>query len=645
MTIFPDHPHAAAMRHLGAADERMARLTVPALAALTALCLAPPALAAPLFKDATKNLGSPQPCFDPNNPDAEGCYTHYVLMVDLDGDGALDLVFAGGGGYYVPDVTAPFIVYLNDGTGHFTYVNATVFGGFAGRVRQIAIGDVNGDGRPDIYVPQGYGKQADGIQDAFFINYGGHPPVFVDESATRLPITSRAGAVRFGDVDGDGDLDLVITDWGDNPPMSAGTAHLYLNDGIGHFTEKLGAIPQDTQNIGTGPIDLDFADVDGDWSLDLVVASRVGNSLLFLNDGTGTFTHAPLPKQPGPYVYGPDECDVDGDGDLDIWLDNGGAGHTEQLLINDGHGKFTDETAQRVTGNPSAGDNKVQCVDIDGDGDFDAVIASLSDHERILLNDGTGHFTLQPDAFPPILDSTLGLDVGDVDGDHILDVITAQGESGPFLNRLYLGIAPQPADTRPPGFRAVETLKDGVLPGKVRVRFAVTDSATTDTGPRLKQAYLELTGASKLPARFMGGDLFRAELDVTAGETITYRACAVDVAGNTGCSPFVTFTAAGNPGTGGASSAGSGATSSSGASGSGGAGGSGGASGSGSSGASGGSGGSGGAGGGGSAGGCGCAVPGSDGSGAAGGALGVVGLALAALSRSRRRARGPVKKR
>ena len=69
---------------------------------------ATPAAAAPLFKDATTNLGSPQPCFDAANPDAEGCYTSYVVMADIDGDGDLDLVFAGGGGYYVPDTTAPW---------------------------------------------------------------------------------------------------------------------------------------------------------------------------------------------------------------------------------------------------------------------------------------------------------------------------------------------------------------------------------------------------------------------------------------------------------------------------------------------------------------------------------------------------------
>jgi MYXO-CTERM domain-containing protein len=118
-----------------------------------------------------------------------------------------------------------------------------------------------------------------------------------------------------------------------------------------------------------------------------------------------------------------------------------------------------------------------------------------------------------------------------------------------------------------------------------------------------------------VPARFMGGDLFRAELDVAAGEAITYHACAVDMAGNKACSKDVTFIAAGGQGTGGStgstsSSAGGGASSSSSG------------------------------GGGGSGGGCGCAVPGSDGSESA---PGMLGLALAALVWARRRAAGLVK--
>lgn len=520
--------------------------------------------AAPLFVEATSNLGSPQPCANTN----EGCYSHYVLLTDFDDDGDLDAIFANGGGYYAPDTVAPLVAYLNDGTGQFTEIGATSFGGFTGRVRQIAAGDIDNDGDVDFYAPDAYGMQP----DAVFVNGGQTPPSFTQEGAERIGASSRSGGARFGDLDNDGDLDIVVTDWGSAPPDSAGTARVYLNDGKGFFQEKPAAIPQNTQLIGTGPIDVDLLDADGDFDLDLVLASRKGESLFFRNDGTGAFLAAndDLPDQPGPYVYGPDACDVDGDGDLDLWVDNGASNLREQLFINNGQGVFKDETANRVTGNPGADDNEVQCVDVDGDGDFDAVIASLSDNERILENDGTGHFTLLNATFPVVADSTLGLDVGDVNGDGILDVITAQGEAGNFLNRLYLGISPQPVDTRPPVFRAVEALPSGLSGGPRVIRFAVSDASTTDAGPRLTKTFVEIEAAGGVAdAHFMGGDLFRATITAPSNAMVGYRACAEDRRGNKSCSALSSFTTqeggnggagggAGNGGTGGSGNAGGG---------------------------------------------------------------------------------------
>src|SRR4029079_68415 len=114
---------------------------------------------------------------------------------------------------------------------HFTDASADAVGGFRSRLRQVAIGDVDGDGDLDLYAPGSWGET-----DALFINAG--RGTFTDEAAQRLPagLASRAGATRFGDVDGDSDLDLVVTDWGEAPPASTGTAKLYLNDGAGRFT-------------------------------------------------------------------------------------------------------------------------------------------------------------------------------------------------------------------------------------------------------------------------------------------------------------------------------------------------------------------------------------------------------------------------
>src|ERR1043166_8645781 len=105
--------------------------------------------------------------------------------------------------------------------------------------------------------------------------------------------------------------------------------------------------------VGTEPIDFDLFDADRDFDLDILVDLHHGPEALWLNDGTGHFTEAPFPPlaTASALKYNPAACDVDGDGDLDVWIDNAGPQSTEQLLINDGSAHFTDETTARVTGN------------------------------------------------------------------------------------------------------------------------------------------------------------------------------------------------------------------------------------------------------------------------------------------------------
>jgi len=625
------------------------------IVAFTVLALtsaAAPATAAPYFEEVATPYGV-QGC----SGSKLGCWTNYMQMTDIDGDGDLDILYPNADGYFSKGAAQPFSVYLNDGTGKFTSGAQKIVNGYTGYVREMAIGDVDGDGDVDLYIPSAWGDA-----DVFLFNDAG---VFVDHAATNLPnLHSNAGAARFGDVDNDGDLDLFVSDgWVSSAPAPA---HLYLNDGTGKFTEApAGQLPS---GAGSQPIDFDLFDADGDFDLDLLIDLHGTKSRLWINDGTGKFTDtsAMFPAQTG-LKYGPVTCDVDGDGDLDIWVDNSGPNYTEQLLINDGTGHFTDETAARVTGNPGADDNGVACIDLDGDGDMDAAIASLGDNERVLLNDGTGHFTLVPGAFPAVGDSTLWFDFGDVNGDGRLDCATAQGE-GSFLDRLYLGTATAPVDILAPKFREVETVAGPVaVTATPIVRFGVVDNATTDEGPRLKKAWVEVTVLgvkTTVPAKFSGGDMYRAVLAAQSqtGTTVSYKVCAQDRQGNEGCSPAKTYLTEGVSMT---SSVSSSASGSSGASGSGGVGGGGGGMGvggastatgsaatgsaatgsvatgsaamgsSGSDGA-GGAGGRGGSGSSGEDGGCGCTVPGSAPSKAP--ALGaLMALGLAAFARARRR--------
>jgi MYXO-CTERM domain-containing protein len=617
------------------------------LAALTVLALtsaAATAGAAPYFQEVLNPYGV-QGC----SGGKTGCWTNYMRMTDIDGDGDLDILFPNADGYFSKGAAQPFSVYLNDGAGVFTSGSQQIVNGYTGYVRQVATGDVDGDGDVDLYIPSAWGDA-----DVLLFNDAG---AFVDHAATSLPnLHSHAGAARFGDVDDDGDLDLFVSDgWAQSAPTPA---HLYLNDGTGKFTEApAGQLPGGT---GAQPIDFDLLDADGDHDLDILIDLHASKSLLWINDGTGHFTDtsATFPAQSG-LKYGPVACDVDGDGDLDLWVDNSGPNYTEQLLINDGTGQFTDQTAMRVTGNTDeADDNGVACIDVDGDGDMDAAVASLSGNERVLLNDGTGHFTLAAGAFPTVGDSTLWFEFGDVNGDGRLDCATAQGESS-FLDRLYVGTPTAPVDVLAPTFRSVEAVSGPVSASATPiVRFGVVDNATTDEGPRLRKAWVHVTvggNMTDVPATFSGGDIYRAVLPAQSpgGIMVSYQACAKDWQGNQGCAVAKTYAVdpgsssasggvggaggaggngagVGGGGSGGGSSA-SGTTdavSSSGSTGgsstlttgSNGAGGQGGSSSSGS----------------GDAGGCGCAVPGR----APSSALGALGaLGFAALARARRRRR------
>src|SRR3954466_4428832 len=81
----------------------------------------------PYFEDVTgTSFPTTLPCMDPDNPFKAGCYTSFLLTSDLDGDGDLDIIFANGGGYYVPDDydyenkksvsgRESSVVYFNDG--------------------------------------------------------------------------------------------------------------------------------------------------------------------------------------------------------------------------------------------------------------------------------------------------------------------------------------------------------------------------------------------------------------------------------------------------------------------------------------------------------------------------------------------------
>jgi hypothetical protein len=340
----------------------------------------------------------------------------------------------------------------------------------------------------------------------------------------------------------------VLADWGagNNMTNAGGRTRLWLNDGAGRFTDATDAKMPDL--LIRFSWDLEFADVDNDYDLDVLVScKRCPGGSLFRNDGAGKFTDVGggLPQYTNNYEYEP--MDLDGDGFLDLVTINDGeilreqsANRREHVLRNDGKGRFRDATAQWWAPEQNIGedDNMVAFLDFDSDGDADFVIGSLSGPDRLLMNDGKGRLTVAVDVFVgPPTPGTLGLALADLDGDGRMDVIQAQGEHPTAVQeRIALGTGLAP-DTAPPSI-TMHGVSAPDAAGRVSVRARVHDRKSPSLDTEWKQVTVEWTssaGAQRTPMRWYGEYLWRAQMPAGFAATTGYRICATDAAGNAQC--------------------------------------------------------------------------------------------------------------
>jgi len=373
---------------------------------------------------------------------------------------------------------------------------------------------------------------AHGTASALFLQ--GPAGAFTDASAQLPAGPVYLGDAEFGDVDGDGDLDLVLADWGGPPEdVAGGPVRLWLNDGRGRFTDASARLPAVTLGMSW---DLALIDLDDDGDLDVVVSSKLSaGGRAFVNDGAGQFTDdtaARLPQRTNNYEY--EAMDIDGDGDLDLVTINDGADLTETVLVNDGAGRFTDETAARLPGASNlagSDDNVAVFLDVDDDGDADVLIGSLSDADRLLVNDGHGRFTMDASVLTtPATPGTLGLAVADLDHDGRLDVVMSQGEAA-TPDHVFRGNAGVAKDTRPPAVRVL------VAPARVggTVIARVHDHRSPSRDADWKAVTIETELPSSLTMRWRGEYEWAAVLPDSADD-LAYRVCATDAAGNQACS-------------------------------------------------------------------------------------------------------------
>src|SRR3989442_1335291 len=173
----------------------------------------------------------------------------------------------------------------------------------------VALGDVDGDGLPDVYLTSNEGA------NALYRNLGDWRFEDITAQAGVALAGRRSTGAVFADVDGDGDLDLLVSTLG-------GGVALFLNDGHGVFTERTA---ETGKPLAAAPeyfgLSAKFTDVDGDGAPDLYVCDDFEDPDLFwLNDGTGTFRAVPrlAVRNTSNSSMAVDFSDVDRDGNVDI---------------------------------------------------------------------------------------------------------------------------------------------------------------------------------------------------------------------------------------------------------------------------------------------------------------------------------------
>jgi len=341
---------------------------------------------------------------------------------DLDGDGDLDIVVANEHAYN--------IVLINDGKGKFTDESQTRLPLNRRDSEDIAIADFDGDGDPDLI----FVSEDDQVNEYYENNGKG----FFRDVSYKLPVTGTSNAVEAADLNGDGFPDLLIGNAPDRQGKG-GQNFCLINDGKGNWKDET-AIRMPKSAKATQ--DIDLGDVDGDGDLDMIVGNEDDNQL-FLNDGMGFFqdvTAARLPIESGKWeTREADFGDVDGDGDLDLFFANVNFLKTKdsqnRLFLNDGKGRFSDETAARL---PQEKMHTVDAdfCDLDGDGDLDLLTgSSFGSSYDAYFNDGKGFFAKQTDrVIPPgVRGDGIDMEMADFNGDGVPDLYLCNFSGSDFL--------------------------------------------------------------------------------------------------------------------------------------------------------------------------------------------------------------------
>jgi len=539
----------------------------------------------------------------PSGAPGNNSVTENVDFADVDLDGDWDAAFADGG----DNGNDQNRIWINQGpsfTGVFVDETASRFPTIQDDSRDIEFVDFDNDGDQDLYISNT--AQIVNQSNRWWRNTGVGDGVYVDESTTRwIDIGTNGSSVAnslviptgfidwscdcdFGDLDNDGDMDLVHSSYGGAFGGQVPT-RLYLNDGAGNFKEfnpsgfllpgtqisngnpalwasgmqqaNTGEVDGSEADIATSTLDIDLGDLDGDFDLDILHGARDerprifinnleenGGALTFFRDAGGNNSAASqnagalLPVfSHGNGNYEQEMGDFDGDGDLDLYGLNW-IGFTDIVSRNDGTGRFAVFTTLSGSG---ADDNEGDFFDYDNDGDLDIVVGNFSGQDKLYRNNGGGSYTNVTGAeMPNNFTITLDIDCCDVDNDGDYDMFSANDNGAP--NWYYENLTQIP-DTTAPYIPNVEQVPDATTSQAV-VRAHVYDNAPYYI-TWYNNTWMEVSDGGPvmiIPMRSSGGQIFRGEIPAGLSGTVTYQVFSEDEYGNQGASALMSFDAGGS---------------------------------------------------------------------------------------------------
>ena len=249
-----------------------------------------------------------------------GSTPNSIAIGDLDGDGNLDLAVTNN-----TSTPSTISVLLGNGAGSFGLKTDFTISAIGVLPNFVAIGDLDGDGNLDLAVTNAANNTV-----SVFLNTTVPPGPLSFAPPTSFGTGFAPNSIAIGDLDGDGNLDLAVT----NNTSTPSTISVLLGNGAGSFGLKTDFT---ISAIGVLPNFVAIGDLDGDGNLDLAVTNAANNTVsVFLN------TTVP----PGPLSFAPPTtfavgntpnfvaiADLDGDGDLDIAVTNA-ANNTVSVLLN-----------------------------------------------------------------------------------------------------------------------------------------------------------------------------------------------------------------------------------------------------------------------------------------------------------------------